>query len=197
MKQQDYKTLFRLVSDAVNTKRTGKLKKVLADGLDPDSPDSEGNNRTILFNYNLPPFVAKVLLAAGANASYTDVNGYQPLHSANSKVAALLLAAGADIEAIANQTGGTPLIAHSIRGDSRMVKFLLDHGADVLARWDNYSNDVIGAAALSAHKPNGMGGRYRIYRLVERHIADGLTSRRFKLRSLQDLRSSSKRSPRS
>jgi ankyrin repeat protein len=188
MKRQDHKTLFSLVSDAVITKRSGDLKKALADGLDPDSPDPDGNSRTLLFNYNLTPAVAKVLLAAGADASYTDANGYQPLHSANPKVAALLLEAGADIEACFHPTGGTPLITHAIRGDAKMVKFLLDQGADVLARWENYSNDVIGAAALSAHDPHSMGGRDKIYRLVERHIADGLTSRRFKLRSLQDVR---------
>jgi len=188
--KQSYADLFSLVTNAVLTKRTGELKKALAGGLDPDIPDLEGNNRTLLFNYNLPPFVAKVLLAAGANASHTDANGYQPLHSANVKVAALLLAAGADIEARFHQTAGagTPLIAHAIRGDAKMVKFLLDHGADVLARWNNYSNDVIGAAAQSAHDPQGMGGRDRIYRLAERHIAEGLTSRRFKLRSLKDVR---------
>lgn len=186
--KKDYKTLFSLVARAVNTKRTGDLKKALADGLDPDSPDPEAYSRTLLFNYNLTPAVAKVLLAAGADASYTDANGYQPLHSANPKVAALLLAAGADIEVRAGPPKPTPLITHAIRGDAKMVKFLLDHGADVLARWDNYSNDVIGAAASSASDPNGKGGRDKIYRLVERRIADGLTSRRFKLRSLKDLR---------
>lgn len=186
--KQSFAALFSLVTDAVRTKRTGELKKALVGGLDPDIPDLEGNNRTLLFNYNLPPFVAKVLLAAGANASHTDANGYQPLHSANVKVAALLLEAGADIEARSHPNVSTPLIEHAIRGDAKMVKFLLEQGADVLERWENYSNDVIGAAAGSATNPHGHGGRDKIYRLVERHIAVGLTSRRFKLRSLKDVR---------
>lgn len=189
MKKQDYETLESLVSDAVITKRTGALVKALAAGLDPDSPDPERNGRTFLFNYHLTPAVAKVLLAAGADASYNDVEGYQPLHSANPKTAALLLAAGADIEARVRSTGATPVITHAARGDAKMVKFLLDQGADVLARWNNHSNDVLGAAALSAGGPHDMGGRDKIYRLVEKHIADGLTARRFKLRSLESVRS--------
>lgn len=188
MKQQDYQTLFDLVSNAVITKRTGDLKKALVGGLDPDSPNPDDNGRTLLFNYHLTPAVAKLLLAAGANASYPDANAFQPLHSTNPKVAILLLAAGADIEARVPALGFTPLIAHAARGDAKIVKFLLDQGADVLARWENYSNDVIGAAASSAHDPNGMGGRDKIYRLVETHIAEGLVSRRFKLRSLMDIR---------
>lgn len=187
MKQQDYKTLFRLVSTFVSTKRIGDLRNALADGLDPDSPNPADNRRTVLFNYYLPLAVAKVLLASGANASYTDSNNLQPLHSANPKVAALLLAAGADLEAREPKDGLTPLIAHAYRGDAKMVKFLLDQGADVLAR-TTYGNDVIGAAAISANNPDGMGGSKLIYRLVERHIADGLISRRFKLRGLQDIR---------
>ena len=188
MKQRDYKTLFDLVSNAVISKRSGALVKALADGLDPDSPDPKDNGRTLVFNYHLTPAVAKVLLAAGSDASYHDAKGYQPLHSTNPKVAALLLAAGADIEARVPALGITPLIAHAARGDAKMVKFLLEQGADVLARWENYSNDVMGAAASSAHDPNGMGGRDKIYRLVETHIAEGLISRRFKLRSLTDIR---------
>lgn len=188
MKRQDYKTLFELVSNAVNTKRTGKLSKALADGLDPDSPNPEDYDRTLLFNYNLTPAVAKVLLAAGANASYTDANGYQPLHSASAKVAALLLAAGADIEARVHEIGATPLITHAIRGDANMVKFLLDQGANVLARWNSHTKDVIDAATSSVSAPDGMGGRDKIYGLVEGHIAEGLVSRRFKLRSLKDIR---------
>lgn len=188
MKQQDYENLFRLVSTAVNTKRTGDLKKALANGLDPDSPNPADNRRTVLFNYHLPSGVAKVLLAAGANAAHADVNGLQPLHSTNPKVAAMLLAAGADLEAREPRSGITPLIAHAHRGDAKMVKFLLEQGADVLARWNNHSNDVIGAAALSAAGPNDMGGRDKIFRLVELHIAEGLTSGCFKLRSLKDIR---------
>ena len=187
MKQQDYKTLFGLVSNAVITKRTGDLRKALADGMDPDSPNLDDNRRTLLFNYNLPPAVAKVLLTAGANIAYPDANRLQPLHSTNPKVAALLLAAGADLEAREPKDGLTPLIAHAYRGDAKMVKFLLDQGAYVLAR-TTYGNDVIGAAAFSATTSNYMGGSKLIYRLVERHIADGLISRRFKLRGLQDIR---------
>lgn len=188
MKQQDFQTLFGLVSNAVNTKRTGDLRKALADGLDPDTPNPADNRRTMLFNYHLTPTVAKVLLAAGAKAAHTDANGLQPLHSTNPKVAALLLAAGADLEAREPRSGITPLIAHAHRGDAKMVKFLLEQGANVLARWSNHSNDVIGATASSADNPDGMGGHKTIYRLVERHIAEGLTAGRFKLRSLKDIR---------
>jgi hypothetical protein len=192
MKQLDYKTLDSLVSSAVITKRTSALVKALADGLDPDSPDPERNGRTFLFNYHITPAVAEALLAAGADASYTDANGYQPLHSANATVVALLLAAGADIEVREPRFGVTPLIAHAMRGDANMVKFLLEQGADVLARYNNHSNDIIGAAASSASDPNSFGGRDKIYRLVERCIADGLVSRRFMLRSLKDLRTASR-----
>lgn len=189
MKQQDYEKLALLVESANSHRRTSRLIKALADGLDPDSPDPESHNRTCLFNYYLTPWAAKLLLAAGADASYIDDNGYQPLHSANVKVAPLLLAAGAKIEARAHYPEVTPLIAHAIRGDAKMVKFLLDNGADVLARWDNYSNDVIGAAASSGNTdPKLKVGQGKIYRLVERRIAEGLILRRFKLKSLRDVR---------
>lgn len=190
MKQQDFEKLESLVGDAVlNFRRTSGLIQALADGLDPDSPDPKRNGRTLLFNYHLTPTVAKLLLDAGADASYVDAKGYQPLHSANPKVAALLLAAGADIEARVRDLEMTPLITHAARGDAKMVKFLLDNGADILARWENGgSNDVIGAAAFSATASNSMGGRDRIFRLVEKHIGEGLISRRFKLLNLHDVR---------
>jgi hypothetical protein len=200
VKHQDHKTLEDLVGDAVIYKKPasqkkylGALEKALSDGLDPDSPDPERNGRTLLFNRSITPSVAKLLLDAGANASYIDEKGYQPLHSVNVTVAPLLLAAGADIEATSHYPYVTPLITHAIRGDAKMVTFLLDNGADVLARWDHWSKDVFDAAQDNADDDAEIkSGKRKILFLVEQKIAEGLASRRFLLSSLQGVRRSSR-----
>lgn len=187
-KYDDSHALFEAVGSAQNSRRYGALKKLLVDGLNPDSPFANDHGRTLLFNYHLKAGAAKILLDAGANASYVDANGYRPLHSANPQVAALLLRQGVDIEHRNNSGQVTPLLAHAIRGDAKMVKLLLDNGADVLAAYSNHSKGIIEAAASSRGISDGFGGRDEIYRLVETHVGRGLIKGAFKLKSLRDVR---------
>lgn len=184
----DSYALFEAVGSAQNSRRYDALKQLLADGLNPDSPFANDHGRTLLFNYHLKEGVAKILLAAGANASYVDANGYTPLHSANPQVAALLLRQGVDIEDRNNSGQVTPLLAHAMRGDAKMVKLLLDNGADVLAAYSNHSQGVIEAAASSRGNRDGFGGYEEIYRLVETHVGRGLIKGTFKLKSVRDVR---------
>lgn len=189
--KNDYAALYQAVYVAHNTKRNAPLKALLDAGLNPDSPNPDDSNRTLLFNYHLSAGIAKVLLAAGADVNYRDANRMVPLHSANADVAALLLKQGADIEAEDSERA-TPLITHALRGDADMVKFLLGRGADVRATIRGHAGPmgVIEAAALSAHQDNGgiRHGHEEIYRLVEAHVGRGLVKGTFKLKSLQDLR---------
>lgn len=194
-KKDDYEALFQALYISQNTKRYAALKALLDAGLNPDSPNRDDFNRTVLFNYHLSGANAKLLLAAGADANYRDANGMVPLHSANAEVAALLLKQGADIEVEGgHQERATPLIAHALRGDAVMVKFLLGHGADVRATMSGPRGrmGVMEAAATSVSiavgQISGSQGRHEeIYRLVDAHVGRGLVKGMFKLKSLRDL----------
>ncbi|MFY2764305.1 ankyrin repeat domain-containing protein [Arenimonas sp. MALMAid1274] len=186
-KYDDSDALFEAVKSAQNSRRYGALKQLLAEGLNPDSSFANDHRRTLLFQYYLKEGAAKILLDAGANASYVDENGYTPLHSANPEVAALLLRQGVDIESRNNSGRVTPLLAQAIRGDARMVKLLLHNGADVLASYDNHRRGVIEAAASSGEDGGRFRGRDEIFRLVETHVGRGLVKGTYTLKSLRDI----------
>jgi len=80
---------------------------------------------------------AKYLISRGAdvNATGTGAGGQRPLHVAARyncvEVAKVLLDAGADINLRANDTWGSPLVFAVHDGNTKMVKFLIERGADV------------------------------------------------------------------
>jgi hypothetical protein len=80
---------------------------------------------------------AKYLISRGADVSATGTGagGQRPLHVAARyncvEVAKVLLDAGADINLRANDTWGSPLVFAAHDGNVKMVKFLIERGADV------------------------------------------------------------------
>jgi len=90
---------------------------------------------TDIWGGNLPPaYLLRKLLDKGLDPSRPNWIGRTFLHLAAEKgsveVAELLLAEGADLEAIELEHGGTPLAAAARKGESGMVEFLLSKGAD-------------------------------------------------------------------
>ncbi|MBN8223307.1 MAG: ankyrin repeat domain-containing protein [Xanthomonadales bacterium] len=148
--RNDFYRLFACACVAVNTGDLKPLRKCLASGINPDSPERDNFGRTLLFRHELPSSVAKVLLDAKANARAWDANGFTPLHNANIEVARLLLARGADIEAREHQFLGTPLLTQAAMGRADMVEFLLDHGANVDAQ-TNQGGTALSTAQTAGH----------------------------------------------
>jgi len=80
---------------------------------------------------------AKYLISRGAdvNATGKGAGGQRPLHVAARsncvEVAKVLLDAGADINLRANNTWGSPLVFAAHDGNTKMVKFLIEQGADI------------------------------------------------------------------
>jgi ankyrin repeat protein len=77
--------------------------------------------------------LVKMFVARGAGVNAKSYQGQTPLWCAASEnhreIAAYLLARKADINA--NGSKGTPLLAAIYKGHRDMVKFLVDHGADI------------------------------------------------------------------
>jgi ankyrin repeat protein len=73
----------------------------------------------------------ELLLAAGAEASEPNDRGWTPLHAAayanRCEIAASLIARGADLEAEAHGSGGTPLIAALFWGHREVADLLAQH----------------------------------------------------------------------
>ncbi|PJK12446.1 hypothetical protein CO614_05375 [Lysobacteraceae bacterium NML120232] len=95
------------------------------------------------------PEAVMTLLANGANPGETDDEGCTPLHhaarSTDPSVAALLLDAGAELEAL-NQAGQSPLAQAALVGNWRMLKFLVERGAKT---WPLAGEPVLLAASAT------------------------------------------------
>jgi ankyrin repeat protein len=85
--------------------------------------------------------VLRLLIAGGASAALADDRGFTPLHcvaghgfyAESIEMAEILVQAGADVNARSTQLGFVPL--HEAR-TTRMVDWLLVHGADPMVRND-------------------------------------------------------------
>lgn len=81
------------------------------------------------------------LFERGADASIASGSGVQPLHLAcSAEVAELILAHGADIEAV-DAAGETPLLAAIRRRNVAFADFLVERGADLFARRPTNTDD--------------------------------------------------------
>ena len=73
------------------------------------------------------------VIAAGADLSLKDGNGWTPLHLAAAKnkidLVTLMLEKGADIS-ILSDAGGTPLHEASVSGSKELIELLLSKGVD-------------------------------------------------------------------
>ena len=86
---------------------------------------------------DLFPGALRVLLNAGLNPNVWDGNGNSPLHLVEDiGTLRLLLEFGADVEAL-NHAGATPFLMAAKRSDVRIMKALIDEGADIHARDKN------------------------------------------------------------
>lgn len=143
----------RLIASAFLAHNIGNLnllRACIASGVNPDSPERDNANRTLLFNRDLPGDVAKVLLDAKANPRARDDLGFTPLHNASTGAARHLLAHGADIEAKEPVFDGTPLLTQAALGRASMVEFLLAHGANVDAE-TNRGDTALAVAERVGH----------------------------------------------
>lgn len=82
------------------------------------------------------------LFERGADASIASGSGVQPLHLAcSAEVAELILAHGADIEAV-DAAGETPLLAAIRRRNIAFADFLVERGANLFARRPTNTDDA-------------------------------------------------------
>jgi hypothetical protein len=106
------------------------VERLLADGLDPDTPNDGGGYSLPLAAENGHLDVVSLLLSAGASC---DLGGKPALMCAATRghddVVRSLLSAGATINAT-DQNGQTALIWATAYGRSEVVRTLLSHGAD-------------------------------------------------------------------
>ena len=128
--------------EAVKANDPGLLTRLLASGSDPNEGcefDGAIALHYAAMNHLFPGATNMVrqLLKAGANpnARTTDAGRMMPLHHAAQngahEIAALLLDAGARIDARENGYGRTALMLAAAHGHDTCVALLVDHGADV------------------------------------------------------------------
>jgi len=123
---------------AITASRAGSkaLREALSTGLDPNARDQFGCvPLTYAIQCNRPRCVA-ILLESGARPNTRDVKSHTPLHYAAGEPSVasvrMLLEAGAAVNA-RDARGFTPLhvaAGHDFPGSRRIVRLLLDAGAD-------------------------------------------------------------------
>lgn len=154
--------------------------------LDYNRPIPHGNDTALLFAARVGDLAsARLLVAAGANVNDEDAWGITPTvlaaHSGFADVVEFLLEKGAN--ANADKPGFTALHEAIMRRDEKLVKILLDHGADANApvrTWTptrrtsrdfNFEPELVGAT------PFWLAARFiepEVMRLLVKHGADPL-----------------------
>jgi hypothetical protein len=128
------------------------VRRVLASGLDANARDADDTPALMAAVLYSDARCVKLLLDRGAAPNATDKAGATALMWAVPDVAKvkLLVAAGADVNAVSKNLGRTPLlIAASFPGSVPVLQLLLDHGANIHAK-DRRGMHALGRAALSA-----------------------------------------------
>jgi ankyrin repeat protein len=141
---------------AIHKSDTSAVKRLLDRGpdrgFDPNARDPEDTPALMAAVLFAGPDCVKLLLDRGADPNAANKAGATALMWAIPDVAKvkLLIAAGADVNAVSKNLGRTPLlIAASYPGSVPVLQLLLDHGANIHAK-DRRGMHALGRAALSA-----------------------------------------------
>ncbi|MEH7124986.1 ankyrin repeat domain-containing protein [Bacillus sp. JJ1773] len=157
---------------AAERKETETIKRLIDEGVDINTKDSEGRTATMIATYNNDVETVKVLIKAGANVNIQDNMKNNPFLYAGAEgyveILKLTIEAGAD-PAMINRYGGTALIPASEHGHIDAIKeLLIKTDIDV-----NHVNDLGWTALMEAIVLNNGGERQQqAIQLLIDHGAD-------------------------
>ncbi|MFJ7685705.1 ankyrin repeat domain-containing protein [Peribacillus butanolivorans] len=157
---------------AAERKETETIKRLIEEGVDINTKDSEGRTATMIATYNNDVETTKVLIKAGADVNIHDNMKNNPFLYAGAEgyveILKLTIQAGAD-PAMINRYGGTALIPASEHGHIDAIKELLTKtDIDV-----NHVNDLGWTALMEAIVLNNGGERQQqAIQLLINHGAD-------------------------
>ncbi|WHY03591.1 ankyrin repeat domain-containing protein [Neobacillus sp. DY30] len=134
---------------AVKAKEADTVRRLIEEGVDINTQDSEGRTATMIATYNNDAKTAKILIDAGADVNIQDDMENNPFLYAGAEgyieILKLTIKAGAD-PSITNRYGGTALIPASEHGYVDVIKELLTNtNIDI-----NHINDLGWTALLEA-----------------------------------------------
>ncbi|AXN37259.1 hypothetical protein CN689_18400 [Peribacillus butanolivorans] len=113
---------------AAERKETETISRLIEEGADINTQDSEGRTATMIATYNNDVETAKILITAGADVNIQDDMKNNPFLYAGAEgyleILKLTINAGAD-PTITNRYGGTTLIPASEHGYVNVIKELL------------------------------------------------------------------------
>jgi len=113
---------------AVEHKDTDTIRRLIEEGIDINSQDSQGRTATMIATYNHDVVNAKILIDAGADVNIRDDMKNNPFLYAGAEgyidILKLTIEAGAD-PSVTNRYGGTALIPASEHGYVDVIKELL------------------------------------------------------------------------
>lgn len=143
----------RGVAFAIQRSATDAVRRLLKEGLDPNTANGEGRTPLFLAVQAGRPEMVQVLLDGGAAAHWRDAQGNSLLHWAvihgdtpeAARTVAMLVETGADLEAV-DALGRTPLLRAAEAGAVALVKQLAALGADWSARDDEGLTPILRAA---------------------------------------------------
>ena len=139
------------LTDAARSRDTAEVRKLLADGANPNAKDKNG--RTPLMEASSGGYTdtVRVLLENGADVNATDMVGWTALFwaafSRRTDTLRALVAKGADVNARDNE-GRTALIWAASSGYTDTVRALLEKGASVNAKDSHGWTALMNAADL-------------------------------------------------
>ncbi|MDM5331594.1 ankyrin repeat domain-containing protein [Neobacillus sp. CF12] len=134
---------------AAKGKEADTVRRLIEEGVDINTKDSEGRTSTMIATYNNDAETAKILIDAGADVNIQDDMENNPFLYAGAEgyveILKLTIKAGAD-PSITNRYGGTALIPASEHGYVDVIKELITNtDIDI-----NHINDLGWTALLEA-----------------------------------------------